>query len=218
MSSSNGQSYSERCFQTPGEAIEAAQTLARYGFDVKVRDWRGGPVLFQSGDDPLSEYRKAGVRSADALAELLEHNHNAIRMTPQRKRLMTMPLAVLHSMRSYTLANLDAKCGPAHSDAMKLLDDLQTVIEFRTPPKTLTREERIAQEVEEILAMTQYDRTIRISVYANQLRDRWTDRITRQYANDLLAVLLARMEEEADRQRERQAHEKQELLAMFAQK
>ena len=58
-------------------------------------------------------------------------DHGAIRMTPQRKRLMQMPLTVLHSMRSYTLANLDDKCGPAHSDAMRLLDDLQAVIEFK---------------------------------------------------------------------------------------
>lgn len=69
---SDGRSYSETTWGTLDVAMEKARVLASYGYAVRVRDWRGGAVLFESGGEPAKVYRQTGVGAADRLRSLLQ--------------------------------------------------------------------------------------------------------------------------------------------------
>lgn len=65
VSSSDGRSYTEATWKTLQEAMDSARLLAARGLAVRVRDWRGGPVLFASGRHPFAEYNRAVLQGAD---------------------------------------------------------------------------------------------------------------------------------------------------------
>lgn len=71
--------------------------------------------------------------------------YGAIAMNKARERYMRMPLATLEAMRDETKAALGSLCGPAHSNAVVRLQDLEAVIGSMQYGEELRQQEERAE-------------------------------------------------------------------------